>query len=679
MKIALIDLVHSTRGVNTNTTVPFGIGLLSVYLRNNISGQLDIRLFRDAKEVWRVFRSNSWIPDVVGISQYCWNSQLNLYFARWAKNNKPDCLVVAGGPNLDVSPQKREEYFKKNKFIDLAVVYNGEIPFLDIIRRYLGGESIKDLRKNPPIGTYCLNPDTLLYSVSKVPASRVNSINIFGPVYASGIFDKFLDAGYHPMLETVRGCPFTCAYCYASDSYHSKLLFLAPEIFKQEMEYLGKRLSGRHDIVLYFANSNTGFFDEDMRTAEIVREIQKKYDWPKYINLSTGKDPEKLLRMMSIVDFEPGIALQTLTPQVLKNIGRMNIPLKSYVNFQKKVLYQRGDTSATELILSLPGETKKTFLETLNKVINSGVQTVVVYTLMKLAGTPISTEECAKKFQYVVRHRVVPRQFSKIDGYKILDTEEVIVGTKDMSFDDYLDLRGLCFVVSVFFSSAELVPLKKLLLELDVDLFKWVLNTHERLKDYPNIYVHYNNFMKETQEELFDSREELLKFYEQEENFKDLLEGNKGDNLLRKYKYKLLSENFLSCLSLAMEEAKKLLAIRKGEDQLPEILKDLENFLSSRDLKSFFGQSHIKIAKAMHLKYNIPEWLHGATGASVRLAKLRGSFNYSLSFTAEQKKLLEKLNDNYKKSDLSWQMAYRDNYTKDLWPVWILVNDKNKD
>jgi len=674
MKIALIDLVHSTRGVSANTTVPFGIGLLSVYLRNNLFGQLDIKLFRDTEETLKVFKSNSWVPDVVGISQYCWNSQLNLYFARWAKKNNPDCLVVVGGPNLDVSPKKREEYFKKNKFVDLAVAYNGEIPFLDIMRRYRGGESIKDLRKNPPVGTYCLDPDTFFYSVSKVPASRVDSINVFGPVYASGIFDKFLDAGYHPMLETVRGCPFTCAYCYASDSYHSKLLFLAPEIFKQEMEYLGKRLAHRHDIVLYFANSNTGFFDEDMKMAAIVRATQKKYDWPKYINLSTGKDPEKLLKMMSIVDFEPGIALQTLTPRVLKNIGRMNIPLESYVNFQKKILYQRGDTSATELILSLPGETKKTFLKTLSQVINSGVQTIVVYTLMKLAGTPLATEEYAKKFQYIVRHRVVPRQFSEIDGRKILDTEEVIIETKDMSFDDYFYLRGLCFVISVFFSSAELVPLKKLLLELNIDLFKWVLNIFKRLKKFPDINALYDDFMKETREELFESREELLKFYNRGKNFKDLLDGKKGDNLLRKYKYKLLSKFFLPCLVLAMSEAKKLLIVGKNHKEPTEMLKDLEHFLAPRDLRSFFDQSDIKINKVVHLKYNIPEWLHSSTGASRRLNELRGSFKYSLSFTDKQKELFRKLNDSYKSSDLSWQMAYRDNYTKDLWPVWTLEN-----
>lgn len=670
MKIALLDLIHLTRGGHTNT-VPLGIGLLAVYLIKNIPDELDVKLFRDPKEINDVLKSSDWVPDIVGISQYSWNSQLNLYFASLAKKNNPKCLVVAGGPNLESSPKSRAEYLKVNNFVDLAVAYDGEIPLLNIVKRFLAGESAIDLKKDPPAGVFSINPNTLEYVASSVRAPRLDSINVFGPVYASGLLDKFLASGYHPLMETVRGCPFTCAFCHASDVYNSKMLFLDPEIFKKDMEYIGKRLSGQSDILLFFSNSNMGFYNEDMEIARIVRDSQKKYNWPKYINLSTGKDPQKLLEMLSIVDFEPGIALQTLTPEVLKNICRRNISLEDYNNFQKKVLYQRGDTTATELILNLPGETKKTFLETLRRVINSGVQTIVVLTLMKLAGTPIATEEFSKKFQYLVRHRVVPRQFSEIAGKKILDTEEVIVGTKDMPYEDYLYLRGLCFVIAAFFSSAELLPLKKFLLEVGADLFEWVLNIHRNIKNYPAVNAQYENFIKETQEELFESREELLEFYEQEDNFSALLRGEKGDNLLRKYKYELLSKRFSSCLALAIKGAEVLLAVRQNGKELDKMLKDLENFLLTRDLHTFFEGTNTK--KIVFLKHDIPKWLRGGAGESRPLSDFAGSFEYAVSFTDGQEAMFNKLKEDNKGSNLFWQIIYRDGYTKDLWPVWTLL------
>lgn len=667
MRIVLIDSVHLTRGGHTNT-VPLGIGLLATYLVKNIPGELDIKLFKDPNEVNNVLKSSDWIPDVVGISQYSWNSQLNLYFASLAKKNNPKCLVVAGGPNLESSSKARVEYLKTNGFVDLAVAYDGEIPLLNIVKRFMAGESVFDLRRNPPAGVFSVNPETLEYTTSADPAPRIDSINVFGAVYASGVLDKFLSAGYHPLMETVRGCPFTCAFCHASDTYNSKLLFLKPEFFKKDMEYIGERLAGQSDILLFFSNSNMGFYNEDMEMARIVRDAQKKYHWPKYINLSTGKDPQKLLEMLSIVDFEPGIAIQTLTPEVLKNICRRNIPLDEYINFQKKVLSQRGDTTATELILNLPGETKETFLKTLSHVINSGVQTVVVLTLMKLAGTPLATEEKAKEFKYLVRHRVVPRQFSDIDGRKILDTEEVIVGTKDMPYEDYIDLRGLCFVIAAFFSSAELLPLKKFLLEVGADLFEWVLKIHENIKNYPDINVQYERFIKETREELFESREKLLKFYEREDNFSALLRGEKGDNLLRKYKYELLSKEFASCLTLAVKEAEALLVGRQDGEEIGKVLKDLEKFLSTRDLRVFFEKNKTK--KTVNIKHDVPIWLWGAAGDSRSLSDFIGDFEYAVSFTVEQEAIFKKLKDDSKDSDLSWQIIYRDGYTKDLWPVW---------
>lgn len=667
MKIAFIDLIHLTRGGHTNT-VPLGIGLLATYLTKNIPGELDIKLFREPDEIYNILKSADWVPDVIGVSQYSWNSRLNLYFAELAKKNNPKCLVVAGGPNLESSPKSRAEYLKANSFVDLAVAYDGEIPMLEIVKRFLAGESATELRRNPPAGVFSVSPDTFEYTISSERPPRMDSINVFGAVYASGVLDKFLDGGYHPLMETVRGCPYTCAFCHASDPYNSKMLFLDPEIFKKEMEYIGKRLSGQSNRLLFFSNSNMGFYKEDMEIARIVRDSQKKYNWPKYINLSTGKDPQKLLEMLSIVDFEPGIALQTLTPEVLKNICRRNISLEDYNNFQKKVLYQRGDTTATELILNLPGETKETFLKTLGQVINSGVQTIVVLTLMKLAGTPIATEEFSKKFQYLVRHRVVPRQFSEINGKKILDTEEVIVGTKDMPYEDYLDLRGLCFVIAAFFSSAELLPLKKLLLEAGLDLFEWVLNIHRNIKIRPDISAHYNNYMRETEEELFESREDLLEFYEQDKNFSTLLKGEKGDNLLRKYKYNLLSENFSACLVLAMTEAKKLVVDRPEHKEVEDMLQDMETFLSTRDLRIF--SEKIDMIRTMNLKYDIPGWLRG--GEQRCFSDFAGQFEYLVLFTDEQKSTFSSLKNNREGSDLSWQIIYRDGYTKDLWPVWVL-------
>src|SRR3989344_2237742 len=99
LKIAMVDLVHTTCGTHSNT-VPLGVGLMTTYLKKSIAQPLDIRIFKDPDKILKAL--NEWIPDIVGITQYTWNSKLNLYFARKIKQINPACLIIAGGPDLEM-------------------------------------------------------------------------------------------------------------------------------------------------------------------------------------------------------------------------------------------------------------------------------------------------------------------------------------------------------------------------------------------------------------------------------------------------------------------------------------------------------------------------------------------------------------------------------------------------
>ncbi|MDO8488946.1 MAG: B12-binding domain-containing radical SAM protein, partial [Candidatus Omnitrophota bacterium] len=518
MKIALLDLNHNTRGIHTNTA-PYALGLIACYLQKNIDHNFDIKIFKDTDKALDTFAS--WMPDVLGISQYLWNSELNLYVAGLIKQKNPKCFIVAGGPNLDFSSNRRLEYFKKNPFVDICVPYDGEIPFTEIIRRILSRDTLAGLRKNPVLGSYALDYESKRVVDNVNPAPRLNNIDVFGSIYADGFFDEFLNNGFHPHIQTHRGCPFQCTYCHTSDNYYSKMLFLSPEIFQKEMDYLGKRFQGQHNVTLYMGNTNMTLFKEDFSIAEIIRQTQDKYDWPKIINVNCGKDPDKLLKMLSIIKFEATVSLQTLTPKVLQIIKRKNIPLKNFVSFMQEVSKITNEMLSTDLILCLPKETKKTFLLTLKKTLNAGIENIVVYTLMNLKGTELASEKFCKRYKYQIRHRVVPRQFSQINKDKVLDTEEVVVATSTLSFKDYIDLRGLTFTVTAYLS-AELIPLKRLLREHKINISDWVFGIHEKIKKDPDTRQLYKDFIKETKKELFSSRQALLKFFNKEENFQAL-------------------------------------------------------------------------------------------------------------------------------------------------------------
>lgn len=667
MKIVLLDLNHFTRGIHTNT-VPLGLGLISVYLKKMVDYPFDIKIFKDTEKCLKVFKS--WLPDILGLAQYTWNSELNLHIAKLVKELKPDCLIIAGGPNLELSKPRKTDFLKKHSYIDICISYDGEIPFSEVVKQFLSGTSIEQIKKNPVAGTYAIDTSTGELNESFVPPPRLTTLDYYGAVYFNGIFDEFLDDGFHPFVQTHRGCPFTCVFCHTSDSYYSRMLFQSPEIFRQDMEYLGKRFSGMHNVTLYIANTNMGQFKQDFPIAHVIRETQEKYDWPRRINVNSGKDPKKLLEMISIIKFQPGIALQTLTPAVLNNVRRKNIPFKDFVSFQHEVMLETGETSTTELILCLLGETKVSFLETLKTVMNSGVQSIVVYTLMNLKGTPLSSDENIKLYGYTIRHRVVPRQFSVVNGTKVLDTEEVIVGTNLMPYEDYIELRGVSFTINSFFSSTELIPLKRILLEYNVDIADWIFSIHSRLSEFQDLYNNYKVFLKETEDELFESREELLAFFEKPENYEALCSGRSGDNLLRKYKCKVLYESYESYLELAISEARKLLREHIEHEKADKLLDDISLFLSTRNMKPILENKGVDGERILQLTYDIPKWLQNSYDVA-KLEDFKWPIRCVISFSSETMDRLNDIINMNKDFDLSLQILYRDGSIRDFWPSWV--------
>ena len=668
IKIVLLDLNHTTLGVHTNT-VPLGIGLISRYVKEVVGEDVEIKMFKVAEKAMDV--CNSWIPDIVGMAQYCWNSELNLFVAMHLKKINRDCLVVAGGPDLELFSSRKKVFLKDRDCIDICVEFDGEIPFAEIVKRRLSGESSVSIKANPGAGTYSLEPQSGELIQGTKPPPRLTSLDKVGAIYADGLFDGFLEDGFHPFLQTHRGCPFQCIFCHTSDRYYSKVIFQSPEIFEQDMDYLGKRFTGQDHVTLYLANTNMSLFKQDFEIARIISDTQEKYDWPRMINVNSGKDPEKLLEMLSIVNFPASIALQTNTSAVLQNIKRKNIPFDEYVVFQKDIMLKTKEDSETELILCLPGETKETFLKTLRDVLNSGVQNIGIYTLMKLKGTPISSEESIAHNKYVVRHRIVPRQFSIIDGIKIMDTEEVIVATKDMSFDDYISLRGLSFIVVTFFSSTELKPLKRFLYEYQMDLAEWVFSISDRLSDYPEIYKNYKAFLKETENELFLTREDLIEFYHNTENFEALYSGRLGDNLLRKYKLIVLSENYESCLRLVVSVARKIFHDRfEDYEKIDMMLSNLTSYLLTRNMKPFLLEENYSYHKQFHLNYDVPSWLV-SSDPTLLLKDFNRTCNYSVTFTDDSIKRLKNIIKMNKDLTLSLQILYRDGTIREYWPQWV--------
>jgi putative methyltransferase len=130
-----------------------------------------------------------------------------------------------GGPNFIYNDnQWIKKFFHTNPFIDLFIVKEGEHSFLKCLELML--ENDLDLKKSD----YSRWPSTF-YSFDfkkdqvinnpNLPVDRLDLTSLPSP-YLSGLLDEFLaDKRLAPIIETNRGCPYHCAFCYwgGSNSY----------------------------------------------------------------------------------------------------------------------------------------------------------------------------------------------------------------------------------------------------------------------------------------------------------------------------------------------------------------------------------------------------------------------------------------------------------------------------
>ena len=105
MKILLGDPRHNTVGAHSYF-VPIGIG----YIGSNIlerfkNHNIELKLCTDAKEIFVLLEK--WKPDIIGISNYIWNSYLSNLICRQAKKINPNTLCILGGPEFPAGTGQR--------------------------------------------------------------------------------------------------------------------------------------------------------------------------------------------------------------------------------------------------------------------------------------------------------------------------------------------------------------------------------------------------------------------------------------------------------------------------------------------------------------------------------------------------------------------------------------------
>jgi radical SAM superfamily enzyme YgiQ (UPF0313 family) len=646
MKVYLGDLRYNYSGVLANDCMPLGIAYMKAVMdREDPSREIDSRLFVYPERLEDAIRRDP--PDVLMLSNYVWNEALSQYFVKLAKQANPRVLTVMGGPNISLEPERQIAYLRRHPKLDIYVLGEGDFLAHEIVRSYMdAGLSIPRLadaglpssvvrRSDGDIGHQNLKPRHAV--VEEIPSP-----------FLTGIQDEFFDGKLAPMIETNRGCPFTCTFCVQGTRYYSKVHNFPVERIKEEIRYIAARIKRFSPAMgmLRIADSNYGMFERDIEISECIGEMQKQYGWPTFIDATTGKN--RADRIIKSVEKVGGAlvlyqAVQSLDEDVLRKVKRSSIKLDAYKTLEVH-MRGRGLRSTSDLILGLPGESLKTHLAGLHALLDSNIHQMHNFQAMMLAGAEMESLESREMFKFETRFRVLPKNYGIYGGEKVFDVEEIVVATDTLPFDDYVICRQWHLVSSVFWNDGWFEDVARFIRSVKIKNSEWwscmlpaLTNGSEAIRGF------LSDFVSETKGELFPTRDACVEFYSREENFEKLHRGEIGDNLM--YRYRAIASYFLwdEICSCAMQATRALLVDRGVGACIPGFdlfWNDFSTWVRLRHASGPDRQTLLSDVTAV-FQHDIPAWLAQADLSTPQSHRLPCPTEWRLSLSAEGRRELD--------------------------------------
>jgi len=643
LKIYLGDLTYTTVTLATEA-FPLNVGYVASYCKKLFGNDVEITLFKYIDEIDKAVNENP--PDILGLSNYCWSHNVSYEIFKMCKKTNPNVVTVWGGPNFPIDFPSQKKFMERYKEVDIYVPTEGEIGFSNVVKKVLESNSIDEVKQkitqNPIDGCVSRNEQGQIQCT--IPTLRISSLDEIPSPYLNGMMTKFFDGKLTPMLQTNRGCPFHCTFCTDGRDEVNKVNSFDIKRVQSEIQYIAEHIP-KNTHSLHISDLNFGMYPRDIEICEALVKIQEEFDYPKYIKCTTGKNQkDKIIKAIKRINssLRVTMSVQSLDSNVLNNIRRDNISVDHMLALYPAI--KEADLQTTsEVILGLPGETYSNHIQTLRDLIRAKMDEIVVHTCMLLDGSEMNLPEERKKWGMKTKFRVLQRDFAELSsGKKVIEYEEVVVGSNTMTFEEYIDLRNLAFIIFVTNQGIVFDAIQKLLREQDIDVFElyYGMLTNKKNSSEKTQKV-IEQFKQATIDELWDSPQELLENFQKDSEYKKLLNGEAGTNVIYHYKAVVISEYMDDWTEHVIEAARILIKNSNNyNDELENQFESVANYCKGLS-HNVLGQDRLDTNPQYEFEYNIPSWLSPKTNLKLNNFKLDAKLEISFQLDDEQFKMVQ--------------------------------------
>lgn len=350
-------------------------------------------------------------PQIVAFSLYVWNVQRSLFIAAGLKRRLTDVKILVGGPEVTAD----NRWVLEHPALDAGVFGEGESRIGEMVAALLNEGNLDDVA-----GTFHKSGDGLQMNLT-APASWDPGCVPYP--YLNGKVTPSRDGTL--FLETVRGCPFQCRYCYYHKAFGSVRSHPAHSV-REVIRQAYSENSPVREIYLMDPtfNATPGFSDILQYIASLRRSDCPKLHTELRADLLCAEDV-MLLRKAGLASAEVG--LQTTNPDARRIAARTGAPEK--IAHGVTLLKDSGIEVTTGIIAGLPGDSPNGFSSTLTWLRRTeAYSTVHPFVLSVLPGTDFRASASGLDLAYDRRppyYVVSTRTFSAEDlRSALLECEE---------------------------------------------------------------------------------------------------------------------------------------------------------------------------------------------------------------------------------------------------------------
>ena len=126
-KVYNADLTHTGNGTMA-LTFPLGTAYVVSYAKKILGEDFIFRLFKYQDRLSKAILKDP--PDILALSNYCWNIELGYTLINRAKSINPNLIVILGGPNFPTEAFEKKAFFKSRPLVDFYIESEGEFGFV---------------------------------------------------------------------------------------------------------------------------------------------------------------------------------------------------------------------------------------------------------------------------------------------------------------------------------------------------------------------------------------------------------------------------------------------------------------------------------------------------------------------------------------------------------------------